>query len=261
MHHDLIPSTSIEALLARVGAIKRAVAEAAALTRQAQALYESSPLGFEGRDPAYRQGFDYLASDSGSRGGPSAEAIARGLDAAAWSYLMSESGMLTFMSADAKVRWSKALRAREAPELTLDNIRSTFERLRESRPALFAEGVVEAYRALSWDYKTNNPRMFGKRLILAGYDTLDRKCARVDDLRRVMSLAAGEPEPDHRAGVQAAMGWTGRSAKSEFEDGLLRAKAFKNGNVHVEFKRPDLVEALNRILSSSCPNALPPPRA
>lgn len=262
---DLIRSTSIEHLLATREAIVARLRQAGMLVDEAKQLYLASQVGFHGpemREP-YRHSFESLVAANGlGREAFDAEAIVKGFDAHAWGFLMDASGLRSFMSADAKASWEKAIRAKETPELTLANIHDTFTKLRARRAEMFEDGVVEAFRALSWDYKSNSPIKFGKRLVLKGYRRVDSTmCARIDDLRRVLSVAGGNPEPDHRSGVEAAFSFMPEGATKQFEDDLLKAQAFKNGNVHIDFKRPELVAALNAILASRHPNALPAARA
>lgn len=258
---DLIPSTSIEHLLATREAIVARLRQAGKLVDEAKRLYLASQVGFHGpemKEP-YRHCFESLGTPNYyGREAFDAEAIVRGFDSHAWGFLMGASGLRSFMSADAKALWEKAIRDKDTPELTLGNIQDTFKKLRARRAEMFEDGVVEAFRALSWDYKSNSPIKFGKRLVLKGYRRVDSTmCARIDDLRRVLSVAGGNPEPDHRAGVEAAFSCMPDGATRQFEDDLLKAQAFKNGNVHIEFKRPELVAALNAILASRHPNALP----
>lgn len=39
---------------------------------------------------------------------------------------------------------------------------------------------------------------------------------------------------------------------------LFEIKGFLNGNAHITFLRPDLVDRMNQILAKHYPNALPP---
>ncbi len=45
-----------------------------------------------------------------------------------------------------------------------------------------------------------------------------------------------------------------------FEDDYCRARAFKNGNLHLEFKRPDLLDKLNEQIADHYANTLPDAR-
>jgi len=70
------------------------------------------------------------------------------------------------------------------------------------------EGVIECFQKLSWDYKTNNPVKFGKRIIMrsvtrffvCSYSPEHDATNTLDDLMRVFHLIDGKPEADHRNG-------------------------------------------------------------
>ena len=262
METSLVLSANIDRLLAQREAFKSQITQAALAMAQAKSTYEDSPLGYSDPEDRYRQDFERLAHCTARTPGQiNAEAFLKGFDAFGWDYLMRASGMRTFMSAAAKQRWEKGIYERETPELTMENIVATFEKLHASRAELFDEGIVDCFRALSWDYKTNNPRKFGKRLILRGYGSISNdSCAKIDDLRRAFSVADGKPEPDCRQGVERAFSYKQPRGLIPFEDSYVKVKAFINGNIHVAFKRPELVDHLNLVLARRCPGALPCPR-
>ena len=262
MDSAVIPSANIDSLLARREAFRAKVELASKILAEAKELYVASPLGHTDAGDMYRRGFEYLPHDSSaSNCAINAEAFGKGWDAFSWDYLLRASGMRTFLSAAAKKRWDKSIHDRDTPELTRENIAATFEKLHASRGDLFDEGVVECFRYLSWDYKTNNPRMFGKKLILTGYGSISRdSCAKIDDLRHAFAVADRKPEPDCRHGVEAKFAYGNARSLEPFEAPYMKAKAFINGNIHVWFKRPDLIQFLNTTLARACPGALAPPR-
>jgi hypothetical protein len=198
-----------------------------------------------------------------------AEDLIKELDGRAWEYLLEQSGLKSFLDADARAKWSKAIEANDYPPLTRENIHATFRALYDTRGDMFERGVVEIFRSLSWDYRTNSPRKFGKRLILryavhvwkdgsfGGPES--RATDRLDDLLRVMSVLDGKPEPDYRQRSYTRLCEQGWPKTSQVADlGYLSLRGFKNGNGHVTFVRLDLVDKLNEILAKHHPNALPP---
>ncbi|ELZ8657404.1 DUF4942 domain-containing protein [Salmonella enterica] len=54
------------------------------------------------------------------------------------------------------------------------NILSTFEQLHHNKQDVFERGIINVFKGLSWDYKTNNPCCFGKRIIVNGLVKHDR---------------------------------------------------------------------------------------
>lgn len=203
---------------------------------------------------------------------PGQEAVdemVRRYDAAAWWRLLKDSGLYSFLDATGREAWKKNLDEGEHPELTEENLRSTFGMLYEQRGEMFERGVIALFRSLNWDYKTNAPCLFGKRLVVEravegqGFDFATFRFGNeLDDLIRVMSILDDKPEPDS-AGPQGAwqklraVGWP-RKTKDAQLDGYVSVRGFKNGNAHLTFLRLDLVEKMNKILARHYPNALPP---
>ncbi len=111
------------------------------------------------------------------------------------------------MDATARDTWAKQIAEGEVPELTAANIEATFGQLYEARGDMFERGVLQCFRRLSWDYKTNQPFKFGKRVIVTGLMTGgyagSRATNELDDLMRVFHVLDGQPEADHRNGMHA----------------------------------------------------------
>jgi hypothetical protein len=256
-----IPSASFEALLVqRAAAVQRLAAiHRAALELEAVADVTELRL------------MDTLDSQGGRRArfedpGWLADAT-RQVDASIWDLLFRRSGLRTFMDKTAREAWDKDIDAACTPPLTRENVEATFRTLHARRGEFFERGVVALFRSLSWDYKSNLPQMFGKRLVLRGMRDhygfpSTRTCDALDDLQRALHLLDGRPEPDHRQGWYSQLCSLGLRAteQMETEDAYVRLKTFKNGNGHAYLKRPDLVDRLNRIIARQYPGALPPAR-
>lgn len=189
----------------------------------------------------------------------------KAFDASAWQHLMHCSGLRSLMDATARETWDKSIERRETPELNQANIRSTFAMLYEGRAEMFERGVISCFKRLSWRHKTNQPQKFGKRIIcanLTGYRAHNNADG-LDDLMRVFHVLDGKPEADHRNGIYCMLSDAGASysgTAGKCENDYLRIKFYKNTNGHVEFKRLDLVDAMNRIIAKHYPGALPPPK-
>lgn len=187
-------------------------------------------------------------------------------DAAAWWNLLKDTGLYSFLDAEGRETWKTNLDTGEHPAFLEANVVATFQLLNDQRGAIFERGVTALFRALSWDYKTNSPRKFGKRLVITHavsfFDHVsDRFANTLDDLIRVMSIIDKKPEPDSaRAGAWRhlqSLGWP-RKANNVTVADLVQLRGFKNGNCHLTFLRLDVVEEMNRILARNHPNALPP---
>lgn len=279
---ELVPSVSIENLVNQRAAVVDKINAAAALIREASSLAGAAHLGMPSINIClgYSRGHgersiaagylhpksngDTLKREEADRR-EVAEMIRVGVDSTAWQYLMHESGMRSLMDAQARDKWDKAIHEGDIPELTAANIRSTFGMLRDSRGEIFERGVIACFKSLAWCYKTNLPQKFGKRIVVrfltGGYNSSTNH---LDDLVRVLSVLDGKPEPDHRNGIGAAIsnaglsGWLRKAGTVETD--YLTIKTFKNGNGHVTFKRPELVDKMNLIIAKHYPGALPAPK-
>lgn len=291
---DLVPSVSVENMVNQRAAVLERIGQAVTLLNEAAGIAAAGHIGMPrflvatgyGRhhntelevvNARFWPGRDGSTHDTSARERADVDkAIRIGVDAAAWQYLMHESGLRTLMDADARTKWDEAIRAGDVPELTAANVRSTFGMLHDSRAEMFERGVIACFKALSWQHKTNLPQKFGKRIVLTylrgsvtggkwgsggslGHPNYDR-CSRLDDLTRVLSVLDGKPEPDHRQGWYGRMNQCAKVGDPDAEDAYLSIKSFRNGNGHVTFRRLDLVERMNQILAKHYPNALPEPK-
>jgi hypothetical protein len=198
-----------------------------------------------------------------------------GIDTSAWQYLMHESGLRTFMDAEARKKWDQAVSEGDIPEFNEGNVRSTFTMLHDARGEMFERGVIACFKGLAWDYKTNLPQKFGKRIVIrflrysvssnqwgasslgsVNYGSTDR----LDDLARVFHVLDGKPEPDVRQGWYKRLSAVNRTSDPDAADDYMTVRSFRNGNGHVTFKRPDLVDRMNKIIARHYPGALPAPK-
>lgn len=266
---EVVPSVSIDALIRhRDGIIQRMQAARSML---AEAEQISDAAGFT-TDYARHEFAYVLCGDNHYRHHHILEAEApehfrRRLDALGWDLLMKESGLRTFMDATARKEWDEKISSCATPELTLPNIQATFSDLYAGRADMFDRGVIQCFKRLSWDYKTNNPFRLGKRIVIylgpsMSWDGLSN----IGDLQRVFCILDGKPEEDHRSGLATRLQDAKRApnggnySRGEHDDIYMSVRWFKNGNAHITFKFPKLVDRLNEIIAKHFPGALPAPR-
>ena len=266
--HELIPSLSIANLLQQREAVMILFQEALEKLEQAHALASAARLGFP--DISMARGWRghglHMTGEFANRT-TRLETFQACLDAGGWTTLLQDSGLRSMMSASKRREVDEQIGAEKVPELTREAIRATFATLHDSRVDMFEQGVIECFRRLSWDYKTNLPQKFGKRIVmtsLTSYGSANmRQTDHLDDLLRVFHLCDGKPEADHRRGayrlITDAMQSTAAWPKVAEHD-YLSIRLFKNQNGHVTFKRPDLIHRLNRILAKHYPHALASPK-
>ncbi|HEY4370013.1 MAG TPA: DUF4942 domain-containing protein [Steroidobacteraceae bacterium] len=256
----------MENLVSQRDAILERITQAITLVREALSIAEVAHLGLP------RIAIHHLSrhpTDLTDEDAP--EAARRQIDFGGWDYLMSESGLISFMDAKAREQWRKQLESDQLPPLTADNIISTFRHVHSTREEMFERGVISLFKRLSWDYKTNLPFRFGKRLIFRHLFTIygnnfdhsfvnHTTCDELDDLTRVFHVLDGRPEPDHRDGFYRHIGDAHRAKQMEWSGEYFSLKWFKKGTGHLIFHREDRVDQLNQILARHFPNALAGPR-
>ncbi|EBK9388289.1 DUF4942 domain-containing protein [Salmonella enterica] len=265
-HTDVICSTSIErivtgrnAALAQIEVLMQQLGDVSTLTR--------SIGGKTALDWAMKQDFRcgcWLMEKRET----AMKAITRNIDREIWRDLMKKSGMLSLMDAQARDQWYRNLEGNDIPTISEANILSTFEQLHQSKDEVFERGVINVFKSLSWDFKTNNPCKFGAKIIVNGLVKCDRwgyslnwswQRDRLADLERMLMLLDGKPVPDNRADVTQRLDdhiHENRGSNS-YEDGMFKIKYFKKGTSHITFKRPELVERMNDIVAKYFPKALP----
>lgn len=195
------------------------------------------------------------------------KAITRNLDRSIWRDLMLKSGMLSLMDAQARDQWNKNLDDGYLPEISEENILATFEQLHRSKRDVFERGVINVFKGLSWDYKTNSPCSFGKKIIINNFVTHNRwgfslswgwRRDQLADLERMIFLLDGKPIPDNRDDVTTRLMENIRDNpdRQSYEDEFFNIRYFQKGTAHITFKRPELVERMNDIIAKHYPKML-----
>ena len=107
------------------------------------------------------------------------------------------------------------LEGEDIPAVSEANILSTFEQLHQSKGEVFERGVINVFKGLSRNYKTNSPCKFGTKIIVTGLVKCDRwgfglnwgwQRDRLADIERMLVLLDGKPVPDNRADVTRRLG-------------------------------------------------------
>ncbi|MBV0844181.1 DUF4942 domain-containing protein [Serratia liquefaciens] len=265
-HTEVICSTSIERV---VSGRNTALTQIETLIHQLEDIsaITNSIGGGIARDWAMRQDFRcgcWLMEKAET----AMPVITRNLDRDIWRDLMKRSGMLSLMDAQARDQWYRNLEGDNIPAISEANILSTFEQLHQSKDEVFERGVINVFKSLSWNYKTNSPCHFGKKVIisnLVSYNqwgfTLNHGYRRdqLADLERMLHLLDGKPIPDNRSDICTRLMEHIRDnpAKEVYEDAFFSIRYFQKGTAHLMFKRLDLVEKMNDIIAKHYPGMLP----
>ena len=132
---------------------------------------------------------------------------------------------------------------------------------------MFERGVINVFRGLNWNYKTNSPCKFGSKIIVNNLVRWDRwgfhlisgmQADRLADLERMLHLLSGKPIPDNRGNITINLDDHIQSVqgKGRYEDEMFIIKYFKKGSAHITFKRLELIDRINDIIARHFPSVL-----
>ncbi|AVF37504.1 DUF4942 domain-containing protein [Rahnella sikkimica] len=264
-HTEVIRSTSIERVVSGRNA---ALAQIEALIHQLEdiSVITNSIGGGIARYWAMRQDFRcgcWLMEKAET----AMPVITRNLDRDVWRDLMKRSGMLSLMDAQARDQWYRNLEGDNIPAINEANILSTFEQLHQSKDEVFERGVVNVFKGLSWDYKTNSPCSFGKKIIINNLVTHNRwgfslnwgwRRDQLADLERMLFLLDGKPIPDNRGDIATRLMEHVRDKPGQqfYEDDYFSIRYYQKGTGHLTFKRPELIDKMNDIIAKHYPGTL-----
>jgi hypothetical protein len=260
----LIPSLKIDALIASRDRALDLVSQAQKLLIAAEAIAQSAfPNPYKGIAHFFSR-HGYSSTGANFLGDRGLKAIEKEVDAAGWEYLLEQSGLKSFMNNQRREDFQKSIQERAFPPLSIDAVLGTIAELHEHRGDMMDDGVVEVYRSLSWDYKTNSPLKFGAKIILNRFCEYWKETRHMrfvghnslDDLMRVMCMLAGKPEPDHRNGMCSQLEAAHQAGANELENDYLKVRWYRKGSCHVTFRDQRMVDQLNRIIARRFPNML-----
>lgn len=266
-HTDVICSTSIERIIT---VRNTALVQIEALIHQLEDIsaITNSIGGGIAKDWAMRQDFR-CGSWLMEKAETGMKAIIHNLDRGIWQDLMKKSGMLSLMDAQARDQWYRNLEGDNIPAISEESIYSTFEQLHRDKDNVFERGVINVFKSLSWDYKSNHPCKFGKKIIvnnLVSYTqwgfTLNHSYRRdqLADLERMLFLLEGKAIPDNRGDVTTRL-YEHMSANRQmtkvYEDDYFAIKYFMKGSAHLTFRKPGLMDKMNDIIAKHYPSVLP----
>lgn len=191
------------------------------------------------------------------------------LDQRMWRRAFDLTGFKQLMDAQAVAEFEKSMHP-APPEFTEANIRSNLIDMQINAADMFRRGIVNVFRGLSDDYRTNEKEAFriGRKVVtgwMVGPSFGGGLSVRhglpsdkLNDIDRVMKTLDGKPFQPRE--LESAINGALKDG-AVFEDDYFRVKGFKNGNLHIEFKRADLLDKLNEQIADHYANSLPDARS
>lgn len=181
---------------------------------------------------------------------------------AAWSVIVDRLELRRMMSIK---RWNEMehqLSKGELPAITDENVQAFARGALDSLPEMLTEAVTEVFEWLRpWrsEYKTNSKLEIGRKVVLQYIvERADlrwtwsprvnyRYTQNLTAMENVFSALDGKGQVSkvHYSALQNAINASAPSCRGETD--YFRFRVFKNGNMHLEFKRLDLLDRFNKI--------------
>lgn len=175
-----------------------------------------------------------------------------------WWNIVKRLELRRILSAERWKELERALDHDEVPEITEESVVGFAQNYMASIEGMWREAVEEVFRFLrpgSGEYKTNDRYEIGKRVVLSspveawftgGFKVRYYWRQDIASLERVFKGLDGKGqtlkayESDLECAIESSADGKGETDYFEF-------RCFKNGNLHITFKRPDLVQRLNAL--------------
>ena len=179
-------------------------------------------------------------------------------DRAVWGHLVAVTDLERLMDKTAKDGLRQQL-FREPPEVSVGNVVATLEQFMLDADNIFKRGLATVFSSLDRRFRSHDGWKIGSRIILDhalgewGYwNHYRNQRDALQDVERVFHVLEGKPLPPSYAGIVGAIETSRRgqsgARQSESESDYFKARCFKNGNLHLWFKRDDLLDRVNKLL-------------
>jgi hypothetical protein len=181
--------------------------------------------------------------------------VRKSIDTGVWEYALDVLGLKNIMDATTIAKFREENEKNPA-EVTMENLIATMDDLGSRRVEIFDQGVVNLFDKLDRTFKTNPSFRVEKKIILkdaldtsySGWNHYRRADDQLRDLDRIFHLLDGKPPKDIMMDAAAVVGRV-QSKPDETETDYMTFKLCANGNLHIGFKRPNLVAGINRIIA------------
>ena len=263
MSGDLIPKATLEDLAGNRAEALRLLAAGFDAMKAASAAYRAACVGMP-----YVQGFDFdelRFIRENETGAKFAAAQRKRIDADMWRALLVNSRLGVLLDAQERRAFEDGLK--DPPECTPENIESTMRRLVADGAMIFRRGLVEAFRRLSPEHRSNDGFSIGSRMVVRRVVEITKMTGGiwvrtnshgeqdVRDVERVLYVLDGQQPPDHLQGIAEALREAIRKIDQKgggewiAQTPYLSLRFYRNGNGHLSILRDDLRVKANRLIA------------
>lgn len=177
-----------------------------------------------------------------------------------WDAVVEQTDMKSFINAKKRRELSDQIEKDELPEITLENIYGMINTFASQVNDLFEETVWSVYETMNprWKHYKTNSDCIGKRRIISGaldgYGHINyHKEPHINDIDSVFHLLDGKGTAKTRPGstkLTDAFRYALCKKEHAFETEYFKCKWYGGAcTLHLEFKRMDLVDKFNEIVS------------
>lgn len=180
------------------------------------------------------------------------------LDRAIWKHLLLHMDLERLMDRKSHDDFRDQLE-KDPPEATAENCFATMSTLMASADDIFRRGIANAFSSLDRRFKSHDGFKVGSRVVLSNamgeygmWNHYARHDETIRDVERTFYILDGKENPERSAGIIGLINeQRGAMERRAFvvKDAYFEVKVFKNGNVHLWFKRKDLLEKVNQLLA------------
>lgn len=195
--------------------------------------------------------------DSASQPRNSLEQALADVERKFWRLSFGLTGFGQLMDAQAHDEMEEDLAKADPPEFTRENIIATFGDLLNQSNDMWRRGVVNLFRTLSGNFRTNDAFKVGPKIIMSNATSPlflgkgrhirhGKDSDRINDLDRVLRTIDGE---EHYARqLESAMNEAFQEWQ-DYEDERVKARTYKNGNIHLWLKQQSHIDRINKIIA------------
>lgn len=188
-----------------------------------------------------------------------------GLKEKFWTHVITRSGIKNVMHHRVRRELENQMRDnRTMPEFSVEVVHATLYGWAESSQDVFTQMCQETFRLfLPWreKYKTNKLHRIDKRIVMDGamgwYSSSvgEHATEKLRDLDRIFHQLDGKSPPEYPHDLVSVINDEARLKNEDAETEYFYARWYQNKNIHLTFKRLDLLSEFNRI-GAGCSNAV-----
>lgn len=179
------------------------------------------------------------------------------LNRSLWHTLLSKTGLEQHMDQEALKQFEKGLE-KNPPEFNMETIRATLIQAASEKDNMFNRGIVNLFKCMSNQYRTNDAFKVGNKFIIGRWFTACKMFGlsmnyhneeQINDFDRVVCLLNGR-EFVPRTLTGALRNLLKNTDQATYEDDYIKIKMFKNGNAHVWLKKQKNVDQINEAIEA-----------